>query len=123
MNNEIKNFNDLEVWKLAHQLTIEIYKITMSFPKEELYGMTSQIRRSISSVGANIAEGFERYHYKDKIRFYYQARGSLAETENFLFLAKDLKFLNVESFEKLYLKAQEVGRLINGLVRSIEKQL
>lgn len=72
----IKDFTDLEVWKLGHQFVIEIYKITRDFPKSELYGITSQLRRSASSTTSNIAEGFSRFSFKDKMRFYYNARGS-----------------------------------------------
>lgn len=80
----VKSFEDLEIYQLAEELTIEIYKITAKFPKEEQFGLTSQLRRAISSVGANIAEAFGRFHYKDKINFLYHARGSLLETRHFL---------------------------------------
>ena len=81
MEKKINNFYDLEAWKISHGLVLEIYKITKSFSKEEMYGITSQIRRAASSITANIAEGFARYHFKDKIRFYYQARASVAEVQ------------------------------------------
>ncbi len=119
---EIKNFYDLEAWQKGHLLALEIYKITKNFPKEELFGITSQLRRAASSITANIAEGFERYHFKDKVRFYYQARGSVAEVQNFLLLAKDLNYIDLELCRKLGEKANEVRRLINGLINSIEKQ-
>ena len=122
MKTEIKNFYDLEAWKQAHLLVIEVYKITENFPKEELYGIVSQLRRAVSSITANIAEGFARYHFKDKIRFYYQARGSAAEVQNFLLIARDLKIINDEICKKLGEKSKEVQKLINGLIRSIEKQ-
>jgi four helix bundle protein len=122
MDGEINNFYDLEAWKKGHVLVLEVYKITKDFPKEELYGIVSQLRRAASSITANIAEGFARYHFKDKIRFYYQARGSGAEVHNFLLLAKDLGFITKEQSKKLCETADEVGRLINGLIRSIENQ-
>jgi len=121
MEKEVKNFYDLEVWKKGHSLVLDIYKITQRFPKEELYGIISQIRRAASSITANIAEGFERFHFKDKIRFYYQARGSIAEVQNFLLLAKDLNFINLEECKILGEKANEVRKLLNGLIRSLEK--
>ena len=96
MENSIKNFYDLEAWKKGHALVLSIYKITESFPKEETYGIISQLRRASSSITANIAEGFARYHFRDKIRFYHNARGSVAEVQNFLLLAKDLKFIGLE---------------------------
>lgn len=118
----IKDFYDLDAWKKAHQLTLEIYKITKDFPKEELYGIISQLRRAASSITANIAEGFARYHYRDKVRFYYQARGSTAEVQNFLLLAEDLGFIDVTSSKSLIDLTGEVRRLINGLIKSIERQ-
>lgn len=122
MSNKIQNFYDLDVWKNAHELTLEIYKITKTFPKEELYGIISQLRRSTFSITANIAEGFARYHFKDKIKFYHQARGSIAEVQNFLLLAKDLDYIDLETCRVLGEKSKKVMQLINGLIRSIENQ-
>lgn len=122
MDKNVKNFNDLEAWKKAHVLVLEIYKITKDFPKEEIYGVVSQLRRAASSVTANIAEGFARYHFKDKARFYHQARGSAAEVQNFLFLGRDLDYITQDRCYQLYENTSEVMRLINGLVRSMENQ-
>lgn len=122
MAKEIKIFYDLDAWKKGHQLALEIYKATKDFPKEELYGVVSQLRRAASSVTANIAEGFARYHYKDKVRFYHQARGSAAEVQNFLLLAKDLNYINLDKCRKLGKLSNEVAKLINGLIKSINKQ-
>lgn len=71
MGKSIREFYDLDAWRKAHQLVLEVYKITKDFPKEEKFGITDQLRRAASSVTANIAEGFGRYHFNDKIRFYY----------------------------------------------------
>lgn len=122
MNNSIKNFYELDAWKKGHLLALEIYKITEDFPKEERYGVVSQLRRAASSVTANIAEGFARYHFKDKTKFYYNSRGSVSEVQNFLLLVKDLEYIDLEICKKLGENANEVGRLINGLIRSIENQ-
>lgn len=122
MDKGIRSFYDLDAWKKGHLLALEIYKITKEFPKEELYGIVSQLRRAASSITANIAEGFARYHFKDKVRFYYNARGSVAEVQDFLLLAKDLKYINLENCKSLGEKANEVGKLINGLIKSIENQ-
>ncbi|MDP3985379.1 MAG: four helix bundle protein [bacterium] len=122
MEEKIKNFTDLESWKLAHQLTLEIYKQTQKFPKEETFGVTSQIRRAASSISANIAEGFARFHFNDKKRFYYQARGSVAEVQNFIFLVKDLGLISEATTYILFDQTNQVARLINGLIRSIEQQ-
>jgi four helix bundle protein len=119
---KIKDFYDLNTWKKAHGLVLDIYNATNKFPKEELYGITSQIRRAAFSIAANVAEGFSRYHFNDKIRFYHNARGSVSETQNFLFLSKDLSFLNEKEFNKLFGLTEEINRLINGLIRSIGEQ-
>lgn len=122
MSGEIKNFYDLEAWKKGHELVLSVYKITKDFPKEELFGIISQLRRAASSITANIAEGFERYHFNDKKRFYHQSRGSVAEVQNFLLLAKDLNFISLEICKDLGEKANAIRRLINGLIKSIENQ-
>ena len=92
------------------------------FPKEELYGIVSQLRRTSLSITSNIAEGFSRYHYNDKIRFYYNARGSLSEVKNGLILSRDLKYITEEDCNSLLNESESVLKLINGLIRSIEKQ-
>jgi len=79
---KINDFYQLDTWKEGHKLALLIYKETKSFPKEEKCGATNQLRRAASSITANIAEGFGRYHYADKIRFYHQARGSVKEAKN-----------------------------------------
>lgn len=117
---EIKYFTDLDAWKVNHKLVLEIYKITRSFPKEEKYGIIDQIRRAASSITANIAEGWGRYHYGDRVKFYHQARGSSCEVQNYLILSKDLNYVNEEEFEKLRMLAFEGYKVINGLIRSVE---
>src|SRR5688572_30544052 len=87
-----KSFRDLIVWQKAHQLVLDVYKETKSFPKEELYGLTSQVRRASVSVAANIAEGFKKKGSADKMRFMNIAQGSLSETEYYLMLAADLSY-------------------------------
>lgn len=119
---KIKEFFELDAWQKGHVLVLEVYKITNDFPKEELYGIVSQLRRAASSITANIAEGFERYHFNDKRKFYYQARGSAAEVTNFIFLARDLSFVTPEMSHTILGQAEEVRRLLNGLIRSIEQQ-
>ena len=119
MKEKINNFYELDAWKKAHQLVVDLYKITKQFPNEEIYGLTSQIRRSSSSVPANIAEGFSRYSYKDKARFYYIARGSITETQNHILLAKSINYMNEKDTLKLIGNAEEILIMINGLLRSI----
>lgn len=115
----IKNFYDLEIWKEAHRLSIEIYKLTEEFPQHEKYSTVDQLKRSATSVSANIAEGFGRYHYKDKIKFYYQARGSISEVQNFILLAKDLEYVDVEISEKLVSDYEQLTRKINAFIKSV----
>jgi len=122
MKQVIKKFYDLEAWQVAHSFVLELYKATNKFPNKELYCLVSQMRRAAISITANIAEGFLRFHFKDKTRFYYQARASVAEVQNFLLLAKDLEYINLEECSKLEEKGNQSIRLINGLIRSIENQ-
>src|SRR3989339_1633776 len=101
MEKEIKNFYDLEAWQRGHLLVLEVYKLTKNFPGEEKFGITSQIRRAAASITANIAEGFARFHFNDKIKFYLNSRGSAAEVQNFLLLAKDLGFISLDICKNL----------------------
>lgn len=118
---KINNFYDLSVWKKGHKLTLDIYRITENFPKHEMYGVVSQLRRAASSITANIAEGFSRYHFKDKIRFYHNSRGSVSEVQNFLLLAKDLGYISYEECGQLGKEANEIRKMINGLIESINR--
>src|SRR5687767_8823887 len=115
MPKKIERFYDLTAWQKGHQLALKIYALTSSFPKAELFGLVSQLRRASSSITANIAEGFARYHYKDKVRFYYQARGSAAEVQNFLLLSMDLRLVSKQDCYETILHAEETIRLINGM--------
>ncbi len=120
--NAITTFTDLDAWKVNHEVALAIYEVTKSFPREEKFGIIDQLRRAASSVTANIAEGFGRYHYLDKIRFYHQARGSNSEVLNFLILAKDLRLLEQKDFERINDLIIQGGRIINGLIRSTESK-
>jgi len=115
---QINNFTDLNAWKINHLLVLEIYKITKNFPREELFGVTNQLRRSAASITANVAEGWGRFQPNDRIHFYHQARGSLTETENFLILAKDLNYISLPDFHGLKNSIENGRKLINGLIRS-----
>jgi len=90
---EVKTFEDLEVWQIGRDLVSEVYALTASLPQSEAYGLVGQIKRAALSVPANIAEGFGRYHYMDKARFYLNARGSLYELKSHLLIARDLEYL------------------------------
>lgn len=117
----IKNFTDLEAWKEAHALTLLVYMATKEFPKEESYGLTSQLRRASISVESCIAEGFARYHYKDRVQFYIESRGSICEVESQSITARDLKYLNDLNFQKIYNQAERTAMVLGGLIRSTRK--
>jgi len=104
-----KSFQDILVWQKSHQLVLAIYKESNLFPKEELFSLTSQLRRAVISVPANIAEGFKRPGIKDKLRFYNIAQSSLEEVKYFLILSKDLGFIESETS---LLLANEVGKML-----------
>ena len=106
-----KSFEELIVWQKAHQLTLDVYKMTQQFPKEEIYGITSQIRRASVSIAANIAEGYRRRTRKDKARFFNISEGSLDEVKYYLILAKDLSFIKENS--TLLSMADEVSKLLH----------
>ncbi|MBU1132235.1 four helix bundle protein [Patescibacteria group bacterium] len=118
-----RNFYSLDAWQRAHSFVLDIYKCTAVFPDAEKFGLTSQIRRAVISITANIAEGYERYHYKDKIKFYYISRASLAETQSFLFLARDLGYLTLEKVEQLVYLSKEVRQIISGLIRYTKNKI
>ena len=113
-----KNFTDLMVWQKAHQLVLEIYKITRHFPKDELFGLTNQLRRAAVSIPANVAEGFIKSGYKDKIRFYIIAEGSLNEVKYYLILAKDLDYTDTSILLGI---TDEIGKMLKSYIRSINK--
>ncbi len=115
----INHFTDLHAWQKNHQAVIQIYKTTRKFPPDEKYSLTQQIRRSASSITANISEGWGRYHFKDKKRFYYMAKGSNTETQNHLILAHDLGYLDENDYTKLKILIFEGFKLLHGLIRSI----
>ena len=91
---KIRKFEDLDVWQMGKKLTADIYGITSQFPKEEVYGITAQVKKASLSIPANIAEGFGRFHFMDKAKFYLNARGSLYELKSHLLIAKELGFIN-----------------------------
>jgi four helix bundle protein len=116
----VEDFKDLRVWAKAHELTLSVYQKTRCFPKEELYGLTSQMRRSAASVGANIAEGCGRRSDGEMRRFLQIARGSANELEYHLLLARDLKFLQAADFTELETKVLEVQRMLASLAAAVK---
>ncbi len=117
---KIQNFEDLTVWQKSHELVLEIYKITKDFPKEEKFGLVSQMRRAAISVAANIVEGFKRRGRKDKVNFYNISQSSLTELQYYLILVRDLKYLDFDYLDKIKFIIDEVGKMLNGLISSID---
>ena len=116
----MKDFKDLRVWTKAHSLTLGIYKATRGFPREELFGLTSQMRRSASSIGANIAEGSGRRSDGELTRFLHIARGSAAELEYHLLLARDLELLSDIAHGLLAKQTDEVQRMLTSLIQQVQ---
>ena len=116
----VKSFEDLVVWKDARQFTNKIYIITKKFPNEELYGLTSQIRRAVVSIMSNIAEGFDRRSDKELTNFLSIARASTAEVQNDLYIALDLKYISQSEFNELYQESKKIARQINSLMKYLK---
>jgi four helix bundle protein len=116
------SFEHMPVWQKAMELAIEVFKLTEKLPKKEDYGLTSQIRRSALSVPGNIAEGFGRKHTKDKLNFYYDSRGSLAETKNHLIYGHKVQYLTKAEHEKLVGLIEDVWKELNSLISSLQKK-
>ena len=110
-------YTDLDVWQVARQLVKEVYVQSKGFPKEEVFGLTSQLRRAAISVPSNIAEGCGRSSGKESVHFYFIARGSLYELETQLFLAFDLGFLSTGTLERLIKQTERCKKLLNGFIR------
>lgn len=115
----MKTFQDLLVWRKAHEVVLEVYKLTRKFPQEEKFGIVAQMRRSASSIPANIIEGFKRKSRKDFTHFLNIADASLEETKYHLILAKDLAYIRPAAYEKLYYQCEEAGRMLCGLQKKV----
>ena len=117
----IQDFYDLEAWKEAHKSVLLVYKLFSKYPKEERYGIVDQLRRAVTSITANIAEGFGRFTYKDRVHFYYQARGSVKEIQDFLLTSRDLKIISKEDLNVVWKQIKKTEMILNGLIRSTDK--
>jgi four helix bundle protein len=115
----MRKFQDLQIWHRSHALTLEIYRATKSFPKEEIYGLTSQMRRSSSSVPTNIAEGCGRNSNPDFARFLTIAMGSSAELEYQLILSRDLDYISLADFDILFDDLTEIRKMINNFLKAV----
>jgi four helix bundle protein len=125
MDNKVKyqSYEEVPVWKDTHKLTLSIYKITEKFPAKENFGLTSQIRRSASSIPANIAEGFHRNSTKELLQFLYNARGSYGETLYHLRLAFDLNYVDKKNYTELRNGYIDIGKQLNGWIKSLRSRL
>jgi len=116
MQKRIETFKDLLVWQEGHKLVLSVYKLTDRFPKSELFGLTSQMRRAAVSVTSNIAEGFGRRTFADRLQLYYIAQGSLTELKNQLLISRDLKYCDENEFAALEVQADQTHRLLQGFL-------
>lgn len=114
---KFNRFEDMPVWHDSQEFAVEVYKATKEFPKEELYSLVNQMRRSASSVSANIAEGFGRSTEKDRLHFYHIALGSLLETKNFIYLAGRLGYIEKDKLSVLIEKADKILDQIHAIRR------
>jgi len=119
----LKNFKDLKVWQKAYQLCLEIYRITRKFPKEEIYGITSQMRRSAISIPSNIAEGYGRRTKGEYIQSLYIAYGSNCELETQVLLSGDLGFIEKSEFLRIHNEIGDIERMLKGLIKSLNSKI
>ena len=120
MNHEsgkIKSFTDLDAWKEGHSLVLMIYDITKRFPNSELFGLVSQMRRCAVSITSNIAEGFSRQSYKEKVQFYSTTQGSVTELQNQVLVARDVGYITNEQFQEIAQQSVKVHKITNGLMK------
>lgn len=115
---KIKAFTDLDAWKEGHRLVLMIYNVTRLFPREEMFGLVSQMRRCAVSITSNIAEGFSRRSYREKVQFYHIAQGSLTELQNQLMIVKDVGFTEPDRLRDISDHSIRVHKIISGLIRA-----
>lgn len=123
MKSNNHSFENLIVWQKAHQYVLDVYKKTERFPKEELFGLTSQYRRAAVSITANIAEGYGKKSSKDKLRYYNIAEGSINECRYYVILSKDLGYINIEEGEKLYEELTIIQKLLHSYSKAINQNI
>lgn len=116
---KFSSFTEMPVWQKAHKMVLNVYKLTASFPRDEVYGLTSQMRGAALSVSGNIAEAFGRFHYLDKNKFYLNARGSLEETKNYLITSQDLGYTKTEAFQTLMDSIDDINEELNTLIKTL----
>ncbi len=118
----MRDYTKINAWRFADDLTVSVYEATRGFPREELYGIISQLRRAAASVAANIAEGSARGSKKDYLHFLHIARGSLTETQYFIHLSKRLGYVEESLLGKLQQQTESAFACLHGLIRAVEKE-
>ncbi|HNC84429.1 MAG: four helix bundle protein [Nitrospira sp.] len=116
---KIRNFRDLEIWKLGKNIVLDVYRVTKAFPKEEIYGLVSQMRRAAISIPSNIAEGFNRKHNAEYRQFLYVALGSCAELETHVEIAQDLTFITVVQRDELLEQLDHESKMVRSLIKRL----
>ena len=119
---QVKCYRDLIAWQKAMLLVAEVYRLTAGFPREEVYGLKSQLRRASVSVPSNIAEGHGRATRGEYVQFLCHARGSLCELETQIILSQELGYVTQEQEREALARADEVGRILNGVILSLERK-
>jgi four helix bundle protein len=118
----LKNYKELNVWQKSYKLCLHIYKVTKRFPKDEMYGLTSQIRRSAVSIPSNIAEGYGRKTTLEYVRFLYIAYGSVCELETQTMISGDLGYVRKESLQEIRQEIGDVERMLKAMIKSLENK-
>ena len=119
----MRNYRELQVWNKAHNLTLELYRVSRGFPREEIYGVTNQLRRAAASIGANLAEGCGRRTSTELARFVRISMGSASELDYHLLLSHDLGFMNGGDFARTANQLTEVRKMLTSFLSSVEKQI
>lgn len=115
---KIESFTDLDAWQECHNLVLLIYDATKQFPKEEMFGIVVQLRRAVVSITSNIAEGFSRNSYREKLQFYSIALGSVTEVQNQIIIARDVHYISPQKFDVIIGQTIKVHKILNGLIKS-----
>lgn len=118
----VARYEDLEIYQISVEIAVDVYKLTKKFPREETYGVVDQLKRAVTSIGANIAEGFGRFHFRDKLVFFYNSRGSLYEVKHFLEISFRMRYITEEEKNNLFTKLNNLSVKLNNFINSIGKQ-
>ena len=123
MEGKIKTYKDLIVWQRSIQLVTTVYSLTKTFPSDERFGLVSQLNRAVISIPSNIAEGWGRELSKNYLQFLRISRGSLMEVETMILISKKLGYINEENFKELNKEIEEVGKILQGLIKSVQQKI